>query len=178
MRNTEKKIWYQDNPLLGWVLDIEITKAPYLITLAIMSVSVILYFCPFASISAPYMETMKFTLLEVDEISAYAIAGIILNIVSLGAILIPIGWFYEWKCKWFVFPIICALYDSGLVMYFNGKRNELLKNSMLGYIYDYLSIDLELTLAAWLLFVLAIVALLCGIKMFIDVKNNKRFYQL
>ena len=174
--DTKAKSYQCPQGPLAWLNDIEITKTPYLASILLLIVNIILVRQSFFSIDIPYMGSMKYALHDVSEFSGLSFAAMILGFVSVFCLLVPLIKFFEWKYMWFIPTAATGLIETIVAFYLIAKKNELLENTLIGYAYELLSIELNLTATAWLLIAVNIVIIALSIKMFIDLKDNERKY--
>lgn len=173
---TNEKSYQCPTGPLAWLNDIEITKGPYLASILLLVLNIILVRQPFFTIDIPYTESMTFALHEVTELSTLSFIAIILGAVSIFALLVPILKFFEWKYQWFVPAAATGLIESIAAVYILVKKNELMEDTLIGYAYQLFSIEINLTATAWMLIAVNVVLLVLSVKMLIDVKNNERTY--
>ena len=173
---TNEKSYQCPTGPMAWLNDIEITKGPYLASIFLLVLNIVLVRQPFFTIDIPYMESMIFALHEVTELSTLSFIAIILGAVSIFALLVPILKFFEWKYQWFVPVAGTALTESVAAAYILIKKNELMEKTLIGYAYQLLSIEINLTATAWMFIIANAVLVLCSVKMLIDIKNNVRTY--
>ena len=172
---SEKNYHCPQGPL-AWLNDIEISKGPYLGSFLLLVLNIILIRQPFFEIDVPYLEKMAFALHDIKEFSGLGIGALILGIVSIFALIIPMLKFFEWKYRWFIPAAATAVIECAMTIYLIGKKNDLLESTLIGYTYQILSIEINLTASAWVLMAVNVLIMICSIKMLIDVKNNEIKY--
>lgn len=173
LESDEKSYYYAQGPL-AWLNDIEITKGPYFVAILLLIADIVLIRQPFFSIDIPYAGSMSITLHEVNALSVFSLVGVILNVASVFALLVPLIKFFEWKYMWFVPAAVTSMVDIVAMAYIVKQKNNLLENTLIGYVYQWLTIEVDVTTTAWIFFAVNIVLLLCSIKMLTDIKNNMR----
>lgn len=161
---------------LAWLNDIEITKWPYLTSIVLLVMNIIFVRQAFFTIDIPYMDSMTFALHEIKELSGFGFVALILGGLSVFTLLVPLVKFFEWKYMWFIPTAATALVETVAALYLIARKNELMKNSLIGYAYELLSIEINLTPAAWMLIAVNIVLLAFSAKMMRDLKRNEMLY--
>lgn len=161
---------------LAWLNYIEITKGPYLASFVLLVMNIILVRQAFFTIDIPYMDSTTFALHEVKELSGLGFVALILGCLSVFTLLIPLIKFFEWKYMWFVPTAATALVETVAAFYLIAQKNELMQNSLIGYAYELLSIEINLTATAWMLIAVNIVLLVFSTKMMVDLRRNEMLY--
>ena len=164
-----------DGPL-AWLNDIEIAKTPYLLSILLLIINLLLIRKPFFTIDIPYMDSVQYALHEISEFSDFAFAAMILGILSVFCMLIPLAKYFEWKYRWFLPVLATGLLETIGAFFLISKKTELLEESLIGYVYELLAIEINLTATAWLLIGINIVLMVFSVKMLVDIKNNERKY--
>ena len=98
--------------------------------------------------------------------------------MSILLLLIPIMKSFEWKYRWFIPAFVIAVVECVAVVFLNNKKNELVDDTLIGYIYSVLSIEIRLTASAWALLITNLIILGCMIKIMYDIRRNFITYQL
>lgn len=160
----------------AWLNDIEISKGPYLASILLLIINLFLIRQPFFSIDVPYMDPIKYALHEVSELSVLSTGAIILGFVSVFCIFVPIVKFFEWKYRWFVPVAATGIIETIGMIILISKKNDLMENTLIGYAYELLSIEINLTVSAWMLIVVNAAVFVLSVKMLLDVKENERKY--
>ena len=161
---------------LAWLNDIEISKGPYLASFFLLVANIVLLRQDFFTIDIPYMDSMTFALHEVKELSAFGFIGLILGVASIITLMIPMLKFFEWKYIWFIPTAVTGLVDTLAAFYLIIQKNDLMETSLIGYAYELLSIEINVTAAGWVLILVSIALLALSVKMLLDIKNNERTY--
>lgn len=175
LEHKEKSYRCPEGPL-AWLNDIEITKTPYLGSIILLIINLLLIRKPLFSIDVPYMDSMQYALHEISEFSSFGFAALIMGILSVFCILVPLAKFFEWKYRWFIPVAATSLFETIGAIFLIAKKSELMEKSLIGYAYELLSIEINITASACLLIVVNIMLLVFSVKMLIDVKNNERKY--
>lgn len=160
----------------AWLADIEINKGPYLISFVLLVLGIILVRQPFFEITPAFTEPTAVTLHEIDGLNKLEVGAIILNVISILALLVPMLKFFEWKYRWFIPTVVSSLIECVISFYLINKKNEIYESTLIGLTMKYLSIDVTLTKSACILLTTFVLTLICGLKMLIDVKNNQIIY--
>lgn len=160
----------------AWLADIEITREPYLISFALMVLSVVLSRCPFYEVSA-FGTSVSYAFHEVPELTWISTAIVVLNAAAMCALLFPMLKFFEWKYIWFIPTAATAVAELCAVLYYIVKVKDALNNTAVGVLYDVLSAEVKVTFAGWMLVVALVALLVCSVKMLLDIKeNNEKYY--
>lgn len=163
---------------LAWLNDIEIMKLPYIGSFALLLLNMVLIRQPVFTIELPYIDDLEYALHEVAELKKFGLTSIILCVVSFVSLLVPMMKFFEWKPRWFYAAMFTAVANCGILAFMMGKKQELLETTLLGYAYELLSIDIKLTVYAWMFVFVNVLLVICSVKMLMDVKKNERVYTI
>ena len=164
--------------LLMWMNDIEVCKTAYLLTFPLLILNLFLIRQPIFEIIVPQVDNVFITLHEIGWFSILEAGALLLGGMSILLLLIPIMKSFEWKYRWFFPAFLIAVAECISVVYLNIKKNELIQNSLLGYIYSTLSIEVKLTVSAWLLLTTDVIILLCVAKIMLDIRKNYIKYEM
>lgn len=158
-----------------WVNDIEISKTPYIATIILLILGIILSRQPVFEISG-LGQTLPYALHEVEALRWASMGIIVLNIVCIILLLIPMMKMFEWKTRWFAPVGVVSLVECGAAVFILGKKNELLETTLVGYVYKMLEIKVNITATGWALIITFVLTFVCAVKMLVDVKNNEIKY--
>ena len=163
---------------LAWLNDVEVSKTAYFALFPLMVLNIILIRQPFFEINVPQVENFYITLHEIGIFSVLEAGVLVLGGVAILLLLIPIMKSFEWKYKWFMPSLALAIVECISILYLYGWKNELVEETLIGYVYQLLSIEVRFTASAWALFVFNVLVILFSVKVMIDIRNNYIKYQL
>lgn len=159
----------------AWLADIEIARGPYLASFGLLILGMVLVRLPFYEVTA-FGVSVSLALHEVPDLEWASTGVMVLNVVSLATLVFPMLKYFEWKYMWFVPTAVAAVVELSTAVYLVLKVKDVLANSAIGIIYDYLSVEIYITFSGWLLLLSIAATLICSIKMLIDISNNERIY--
>ena len=133
---------------------------------------------PIFEIVVPQVDNVLITLHEIGNFSILEAGVLVFGGMSILLLLIPIMKSFEWKYRWFFPAFLITVVECISVVYLNIKKNELVEDTLLGYVYSILSIEVKLTASAWLLIVTNVLIMICAAKIMLDIRKNFIMYQL
>lgn len=162
----------------AWLNDIEVCKVAYFISFPLMILNLILIRQPFFEIIIPQMGARFYTLHEVGNLSVLEAGVLVFGGASILLLLVPVLKSFEWKYKWFLPGLMISVVECVAVLFFLIKKNELMNSTLIGAVYGFLSIEIQVTAAAWALLITNLLILVCMVKIIFDIRSNYVKYQL
>lgn len=159
-----------------WLNDIEVSIGSYCASLFLAVLNLVLIRRPLFTVSAPYMEAMTYALGDIQGLNAIEICAVILGVFSILGLIFPLLKCFEWKYRWFVPVAVMGLAENVLLIYLFNKRNDLLQDTLIGNIYNLLSIKIEIASNAWFLLMANGLLLVCVARIMLDIYKNNRMY--
>lgn len=150
----------------------EVSKVAYFGAWVNLIFGLILIWQPVFSITA-YGVEMSYAFNEIDQLSWACVTVLVLNLVSIFCLLIPQMKSFEWTYQWHWSAVIAgiSIVELALTAYILMKKEKLMEETLIGSMYKFLSIELNLTVAGWALILTFILTLACAVKMLIDARK-------
>lgn len=164
--------------LYVWLNDIEVCKIAYLLSFPLLVLNLFLIRQPVFEIIVPRVDNVFVTLHEIGYFSILEAGVLVFGGMSILLLLIPIMKSFEWKYRWFLPAFAIAAVECVAVVFLYNKKNELVDDTLIGYVYSILSIEIRLTASAWALLITNLIILVCMVKMMFDIRSNYIRYQL
>lgn len=177
-KGTQNMATRSTNRQFVWLNDIEVCKIAYLLSFPLLALNLFLIRQPVFEIKVPQVDNIFITLHEIGNFSILEAGVLVFGGMSILLLLIPIMKSFEWKYRWFIPAFVIAVVECVAVVFLNNKKNELVDDTLIGYIYSVLSIEIRLTASAWALLITNLIILGCMIKIMYDIRRNFIKYQL
>lgn len=162
--------------LTAWLADIEVNKIAYIGSIITLILGIVMVYQPLFEIVTPYTGAIPLSTAEFGIINTVQIGVLVLNVVSIAAILFPLLKFFEWKYHWFAIAFAASLIEcvaAGIIL---SQKEKLVENALVNFALELLSAEVNLTANGCILIATFMLSLLSAGKMIFDIWKNREKY--